>query len=88
MSLFMRLYADGVLHDAVSLGSGGGDEFRWLAPVYAGDVLTGRLTVVDLRPSERRPERGGVQLRGEMLRDGEVVLRARFVGLFGRRPAP
>lgn len=85
-ALFMRLYADAILADSSSQGSPGCDELRWLAPVRAGDVLRGRLTVLDTRPSATRPGRGSVLLRGELLRAGEPVVRATFGGLFGRRP--
>jgi acyl dehydratase len=84
-SIWMRLYADAVLADSTSQGSPGLSELRWLAPVRAGDVLAGRITVLDAMPSPTRPGRGTVLLRGELLRDGEVVLRCEFRGLFGRR---
>lgn len=86
-SLFMRMYADAVLSRAVSHGSPGSEELRWLAPIRAGDLLRGRLTVTDTRPSSTRSDRGTVFVLGELLRDGEVVVRMRFRGLFGRRPA-
>ena len=85
-SLFMRLYVDAVLADAASQGSPGMSELRWLAPVRAGDVLTGRLTVLDVAPSSTKQDRGTVFLRGELLRDGVPVLTTTFRGLFGRRP--
>ena len=84
-SLFMRLYVDAVLADSTSQGSPGVSELRWLSPVRAGDVLRGRLTVLESAPSATRPGRGTVVLRGELLRDGEPVLRTTFRGLFGRR---
>ena len=84
-SLFMRLYVDGVLADSTSQGSPGLSELRWLAPVRPGDLLAGRLTVLETVPSATRPGRGTVVLRGELLRDGEAVLRITFRGLFGRR---
>lgn len=86
-SLFMRLYVDAVLSGAASQGSPGLSELRWLAPVRAGDVLTGRLTVLDVAPSSTRTTRGTVFLRGELLRAAEPVLTTTFRGLFGRRPA-
>lgn len=85
-SLFMRLYYDTVLSRAASQGSPGCEELRWLAPVRAGDLLHGRLTVCETRPSSTRPNRGTAFMLGELLRDGEVVVRMRFRGLFGRRP--
>lgn len=85
VSLWMRLYVDAVLAGSTSQGSPGLSELRWLAPVRAGDVLAGRLTVLAAAPSATRPGRGTVMLRGELLRAGEVVLRCEFRGLFGRR---
>ena len=86
-SLFMRLYVDAVLSDAASHGSPGLSELRWLAPVRAGDVLRGTLTVLESAPSASRPGRGTVMLRGELLRGDEPVVRMTFRGLFGRRDA-
>lgn len=86
-SLFMRLYVEAVLSGAASEGSPGLSELRWLAPVRAGDVLTGRLTVLDMAPSGTKTTRGTVFLRGELVRDGQPVLTTTFRGLFGRRPS-
>jgi acyl dehydratase len=85
-SLFMRLYVEAVLSGAASQGSPGLSELRWLAPVRAGDVLTGRLTVLDMAPSSTRTTRGTVFMRGELVRAGEPVVTMTFRGLFGRRP--
>jgi acyl dehydratase len=85
MCLWMRMYVDRVLADSSSQGSPGLSELRWLAPVRAGDVLRGRLIVLDSTPSSTRPGRGTALLRGELVRDGQPVLRATFRGLFGRR---
>ena len=84
-SLFMRLYVDTVLSGSTSQGSPGLSELRWLAPVRAGDVLRGTLTVLESAPSASRPGRGTVVLRGELLRGDEPVVRMTFRGLFGRR---
>ena len=84
-SLFMRLYVDAVLADSTSQGSPGLSELRWLLPVRAGDELRGTLTVLDATPSQTRPGRGTVVLRGELLRGTDPVVRMTFRGLFGRR---
>jgi acyl dehydratase len=84
-SLFMRLYVDAVLADSTSQGSPGLSELRWLAPVRAGDELRGTLVVLEATPSDTRPGRGTVVLRGELLRGRDPVLRMTFRGLFGRR---
>lgn len=83
--LWMRLYVDAVLADAASLGSPGGDELRWLAPVRPGDVLRGLLTVLEVRDSTTAPNRGTAMICGELFRGDTVVLRMRFRALLGRR---
>jgi acyl dehydratase len=86
-SLYMRLLADGLLADSSSQGSSGMEELRWLAPVRPGDELTARYTVLDVQPSAKKPERGTVTFRSEMLnQDGIVVLRMVGRGQYGTRP--
>lgn len=86
-SYCMRLIVDGMMSRAVSLGSPGVDEIRWLAPVRPGDRLSGRLTVEHARPSASNPSRGTVTFASEMEnQDGVTVLSMRAVAMFGRRP--
>jgi acyl dehydratase len=85
-AMFMRLFVEGILRDSASLGSPGVEQLRWLHPVRPGDVLTGRVRVVETRPSARNPTRGTVITESEALnQDGEVVMRMRARGFFGRR---
>ncbi len=87
-AMWMRLYVDTLLDGAASMGSPGIEELRWLAPVRPGDTLAGRLTVLETTPSERRPDRGTVRIRGEMVnQDGVIVMSMTSRGHFGRRPA-
>jgi len=58
-----------------SMGSPGAENFRWLAPVRPGDRLRLRLTVLETKASESKPDRGVVRLRNEVLNQrGEVVM--------------
>ena len=41
------------------------DEVRWLKPVYAGETLLGRMTVLAKRKSKSRPEMGLVTMKWE-----------------------
>lgn len=97
-SLWMRCYVDRVLDGSTSLGSPGGDEIAWPAPVFPGDTLAAGMEIVAARRSATRPELGLVTLRGTLTRDasGSVpvaplapteVFRARFTGMFGLRDA-
>jgi acyl dehydratase len=84
-AMWMRLYVDAMLGGPSSMGSPGIEELRWLAPVRPGDTLQGRLTVLDATPSSRRPDRGTVRIRGEMLnQDGVTVLSMVSRGHFAR----
>ena len=87
-ALWMRLYVETTLDGAASMGSPGIEELRWLAPVRPGDTLQGRLTVLETTPSARRPDRGTVRIRGEMVNQhGVVVMTMTSRGHFGRRGA-
>jgi acyl dehydratase len=83
--LWMRTYVDGVLNRAAALGSPGGEEIAWPAPVFAGEELRASMEVVEARLSRSRPTMGLVKLRGWMHRGDEVVFRSTFTGMFGTR---
>jgi acyl dehydratase len=83
--LWMRSYVDGVLTRATGLGSPGGEEIAWPAPVFAGDELRASMEIVEARLSRSRPTMGLVKLRGWMHRGDEVVFRSTFTGMFGTR---
>lgn len=87
-ALTMRLMVDGFLSRAASLGSPGVEQIRWLRPVRPGDTLTARLVVLNVRPSQSKPDRGAVQMRTEVTNQaGEVVMTMESTGLVGRRSA-
>jgi acyl dehydratase len=83
--LWMRSYVDGVLSRADGLGSPGGEEIAWPAPVFAGDELRASMEVVEARRSRSKPGLGLIKLRGWMHRGDEVVFRSTFTGMFGTR---
>lgn len=85
VGLWMRAYADGVLNRARSLGSPGGEEIGWPAPVFAGDELRASMEVLGARRSRSRPELGLVRLRGSAHRRDVLVLHTTFTGMFGVR---
>ena len=85
--LWMRAYVDGVLARSSALGSPGGDEIYWPAPVFAGDRLHATMEILEARRSKSRPEMGLVTLRAAMHRGDTLVYRGRFTGMFGVRGA-
>lgn len=87
-SLTMRMACDGYLLDSTSLGSPGLDELKWTKPVYAGDTLRLKTTILEAKPSRSKPDRGAVQSRWEVFNQkGELVMHVTSWGLFGKRGA-
>jgi acyl dehydratase len=86
--LMMRMLVDHFISPVASLGSPGIDELRWLAPVRPGDRLRARLTILETRPSSRRPDMGVLTQRVEMInQDDVIVMTCRGTGFYRRRPA-
>jgi acyl dehydratase len=87
-AMFMRLWVDGLLNDTASMGSPGVEQIRWLVPVRPGDVLRGRVTVLETAPSQTRPDRGTLITESEMVNQrDEVVMTMRGRGFVARRDA-
>jgi acyl dehydratase len=85
-AMAMRMMCDDYLLESSSLGSPGIDNLRWLKPVFPGDTLSIRLTVLESRPMGSRPKVGLVQSQWEVLnQEREVVLSMTGWGMFGRR---
>jgi len=79
-ALMMRLYTDNYLSRVANLGSPGCDELRWDKPVFAGDDLSIRVTVLETRRSESKPDRGIVRSFVEVLNQKrEVVMSVKMV---------
>jgi len=86
-SMIMRLMVDGFLNESTSLGSPGVDEVRWIKPVRGGDTLSVTTTILDVKPSGTRPDRGVVWTEWRASNQhGELVATIKGMGMFGRRP--
>jgi acyl dehydratase len=85
-SLLMRLMAESFLLNSSGMGAPGIEEVKWLRPVQPGDVLHGRRTVTEIKPSRSRPAMGLVRFKLELLnqRDEPVLEQANWI-MFGRR---
>lgn len=85
-ALAMRLTVDNMLRHSTSLGSPGLESLKWLKPVYPGDVLSLRHTILESRGLRKRPDTGLVRSRWEMFNQkGEQVLEMEGYGFFRRR---
>ncbi len=68
------------------LGSPGVDELRWLKPVYPGDTLHVRGTIVDKSPSRSKPEIGSIRTDTIVTNQDDVpVMRFTSIILMRRR---
>ncbi|MBV1872872.1 MAG: MaoC family dehydratase [Gammaproteobacteria bacterium] len=86
-SLCNRLVVDGFLGSAACMASPGVDELRFVKPVFGGDVLTGKITVVSTKQSEKKPDRGLAKLQIEMFNAAnELVLSMLGNVIIGCRP--
>lgn len=70
-SLAMSLIVEHRLSHVANFGSPGIDEVRWWKPVRPGDVLSVRLTIIETRRSQSKPDRGIVKVLIEVLNQSE-----------------
>jgi len=72
-AIAMRLCVlSGYLPKRGGIGAGV-DELRWLAPVFAGDMLRGRFEVLEAVPSNKQP-RGRIRTRIEIYNQDDVLV--------------
>ncbi len=82
----MRLLVSNFLNQPSSLGPPGLDNIRWLKPVFPGDTLSLRQTVLEKRPMSKRPDVGLLRTQWEMFNQhGAQVLHMEGYGMFRRR---
>jgi acyl dehydratase len=87
-AMVMRMMCDAYLLDSTSQGSPGIDQLRWLKPVRPGDTLRVRMTVLDTRVSQSRPQIGLVRSSWEVFNQlDEMVMSMEGWGMFARRQA-
>lgn len=85
-AMAMRMMCDGYLLNAESLGSPGIDKLKWHKPVYPGDTLSVRFTVLEARGMNSRPDVGLIRSLSEVLNQrGEIVQSMEGWGMFRRR---
>jgi acyl dehydratase len=65
-ALVVRMATDAYINASAAMGSNGIDEVKWLKPVYAGETLTGTMTVLSKRVSAKRPEMGILKCHWEL----------------------
>jgi acyl dehydratase len=85
-AIMMRLYTDNYLSKVANLGSPGCDEMRWDKPVFPGDELSVRVTVLEARVSQSKPDRGIIRSFVEVLNQKrEVAMSLKMVNFVRTR---
>lgn len=85
-ALAMKLTVENFLNESSSMGSPGLESLRWLKPVYPGDTLTLKHSIVESRPMRKRRDTGIVRSVWEMFnQNGEKVMQMEGYGMFRRR---
>ena len=75
------------LSQQAGLGSPGVDELRWLKPVYPGDTLHVRGTILEKTPSRSKPDIGSFRTQTIVTNQDDVpVMRFISIALIRRRP--
>ncbi len=87
-AMTMAVIARYVVDDRqAGLGSPGVDELRWLKPVYPGDRLTVRGSVIDKTPSRSKPHIGVIRTKTTVSnQDGVDVMSFTSIVMMQRRP--
>ncbi|MCG8413858.1 MAG: MaoC family dehydratase [Pseudomonadales bacterium] len=87
-SMVMRMVVDAMPQDSASMGSPGLDELRWLKPVFPGDRLRVKSTILDKKESRSRKDLGSVFILNEAYNQkDELVVSFKPIVLYRRRPA-
>lgn len=79
-AILVRLAVDAYANKSAAMASNGMEEAKWLKPVYAGETLTGRATVLSRRVSTKRPEMGILKMKFELL-NSEGELKVEITGI-------
>jgi acyl dehydratase len=86
--LTMRLLVEGELQIAGGLIGAGVEEMRWPRPVRPGETLQAESELIEIRVSEKRPDRGIVRIKTTTLnQDGLPVLEQVARLVVPRRPS-
>jgi acyl dehydratase len=84
----MRMLSDGLLSQSHFLGAPGIEEVRWLKPLYPGESVRARATVLETRASRSRPQIGFVKFLFELVdSSGARVMTLTVSPMFARRAA-
>jgi acyl dehydratase len=84
-AITMRLMVEGELKPAGGVIGAGFDEFRWPKPVRPGDELHIESEVLEVRPSQSKPNQGLIKLRTTTLNQNNEVVQIQVGSLLVSR---
>jgi acyl dehydratase len=85
-SIAMRMTVDNMPENSAGLGAPGLDELRWVKPVFPGDTLRMKSTVMAKKESKSRPELGIVFMHNEVFNQkDELVMSFKPIVMFKKR---
>lgn len=84
-ALTMRLLVESEFKPAGGIIGAGFDELRWPRPVRAGDELRVESEVLEVRPTNSRPEQGMIKVRTTTLNGNDEAVQISIGNLVVRR---
>lgn len=76
------------MFDDCAMAGIGIDELRWRLPLKPGDTIKCKMTVIENRPSQSKPDRGIATFVYDMInQNGEVIMTLKLIQMLKRRPA-
>ena len=85
-AIAMRMLVDNMPEINKSLGSPGIDELRWTKPVFPGDTLRVKTTVLSKTNSRSRPDVGSLQMQNEVFNQkNELVMSNKPIVIYRKR---
>ena len=85
-AIAMRMLVDNMPESNKSLGSPGIDELRWTRPVFPGDTLRVKTTVLSKTNSRSRPDLGSLQMLNEVfIQKNELVMSNKPIVIYRKR---
>lgn len=76
------------MFDDCALAGIGIEGLRWLRPLKPGDTIKCKMTVVDNRPSQSKPDRGVCTFTYDIInQNAEIILTMKLIQMLKRRPA-
>jgi|TARA_B110000438_G_scaffold45675_1_gene45812 acyl dehydratase len=85
-AIAMRMLVDNMPESNKSLGSPGIDELRWTRPVFPGDTLRVKTTVLSKTNSRSRPDLGSLQMQNEVFNQkNELVMSNKPIVIYRKR---